>query len=366
MKKTLLIIVSAAVFTLLIFFTQKKEAQVMPEDIEPVDIQGHEIIAQKLQVPWSIAFLPDGDLLVTERSGILRVIGQNPKEIFVSEVVETGEGGLLGLALHPEYERNQYIYVYYTTVRGKEIINTVMRYVFDGTVLRDQKNIIEAIPGGQNHNGGRIAFGPDGMLYITTGDAGLERLAQDTRSLAGKILRVHEDGSIPRDNPFGNAVYSYGHRNPQGITWDSEGALWETEHGRSGVASGYDEINLIEKGANYGWPLIEGDETREGMKAPYIHSGSKNTWAPSGIAYHNGYLYFVGLRGRAVYTVAVSSAEEQKKEVKEYFKDTYGRLRSIAFDTKGNLYIGTSNTDGRGDPKTEDDILLKLPIPLSQ
>jgi glucose/arabinose dehydrogenase len=315
-------------------------------------------VADNLSVPWSLAFLPDGTLLATERNGNLRVFGVAPKTISVPGVVEVGEGGLLGIALHPDFVTNSYLYLYFTTQRDGQTINKIVRYVFDGTALMEERVIIDNIPGGTNHNGGRIAFGPDRMLYVTTGDAGTEDLAQDTSSLAGKILRVHEDGSIPADNPFNNAVYSYGHRNPQGLAWDSQSNLWETEHGRSGLRSGLDEVNFIEKGANYGWPLIEGDEKKEGMKTPVVHSGAGTTWAPSGIAYREGRLYFVGLRGQALYEAEILSGGKLG-QIQTHFENTYGRLRGIAVGPDGGLYITTSNKDGRGDPFEGDDKILK-------
>jgi glucose/arabinose dehydrogenase len=185
-------------------------------------------------------------------------------------VHHAGEGGLLGMALHPRFDEHHWIYLYLTTVSDGGAENRVERYTFENDRLSDKKIIIDKIPGANYHDGGRIAFSPDGYLYITTGDAGKSNLAQATDSLAGKILRVHDDGSIPLDNPFHNAVWSYGHRNSQGLAWDDRGRLWATEHGRSGILSGFDELNLIEKGKNYGWPVIQGDESREGMERPIV------------------------------------------------------------------------------------------------
>lgn len=318
-----------------------------------------ETVAENLDTPWEIAFLPDGDLLVAERPGILRVIGTHPAEITVPGVAESGEGGYLGLALHPDFAQNRFVYLYFTTTEQGNKVNRVIRYVFDGTSLQDANTVIEAIPASNVHNGGRLAFGPDGFLYVTTGDAGAEDNAQDTGSLAGKILRVADDGSIPNDNPFGNAVYSYGHRNPQGLAWDDEGGLWSTEHGRSGVLSGYDEVNFIEKGANYGWPEIQGDETREGMRAPAAHSGATKTWAPASLAYRDGVLYFAGLRGEALYQVPIVS-RGTLGDVTERFTGEYGRLRAVSVDAEGSLFFSTSNKDGRGKPQGGDDRVITL------
>jgi len=321
-------------------------------------VRGPEIVATELDIPWELVFLPDGDLLVTERPGRLLRIDEYKNTIPISGVAHRGEGGLLGLALHPNFAENQLIYLYLTTASGSGLTNRVERYRLDETALSARKVIIEGIPGAANHDGGRIAFGPDGMLYIATGDAGKETSAQDTASLAGKILRLNDDGSIPSDNPFGNAVYSYGHRNVQGLAWDDSGRLWATEHGRSGFQSGYDEVNLIEKGKNYGWPTIEGGATRAGMVAPALHSGAEDTWAPSGMAQLHGYLYFAGLRGESLYVVDISSGEA--KDLKSYLRGTYGRLRSVTAGPDGMLYVLTNNRDGRGSPKEKDDKIIRI------
>ncbi|MFN3188526.1 MAG: PQQ-dependent sugar dehydrogenase [Candidatus Paceibacteria bacterium] len=317
-----------------------------------------EVIVENLSVPWGIVFLPDGDLLVTERSGRLVRIGNNSQIIEVNGVSAQGEGGLLGIALHPQYEENSLLYLYMTKEDGSGLINQVERYKLENNELVNREVILANIPGARNHDGGRIAFGPDGYLYIATGDAGNPSSAQDTNSLAGKILRVSVDGDIPSDNPFGNAVYSYGHRNVQGITWDDQGQLWATEHGRSGLLSGLDEINLIEIGNNYGWPEVEGDETGEGYIAPALHSGASETWAPGGIAYVNGSLVFVGLRGETVYVTSVSGIEVG--EIERHLVNDYGRLRTVKVSPDNQLYILTSNRDGRGSPTTSDDLIIRL------
>jgi glucose/arabinose dehydrogenase len=321
--------------------------------------QDLEIVAQNLLIPWELAFLPDGGILVTERGGTLRKIGQAGFLIKVPEVVAVGEGGLLGMALHPEFVQNHWVYFYYTTNTTEGLKNIVARYVFSGGQLQNKTEIVAGIPASFNHNGGRIAFGPDNFLYITTGDAERSDLAQDVRSLAGKILRVKDDGSFPPDNPFNNAVYSYGHRNPQGLAWDGQGRLWATEHGRSGVFSGYDELNLIKKGNNYGWPIIEGEAIQAGMDAPVINSGPDVAWAPSGIAYYSGELFFAGLRGETLYAVSLAETGEVAY-MRGFFQGMMGRLRTVSLGPDGYLYVLTSNTDGRGTSLPGDDVLVRI------
>ncbi|HXK40432.1 MAG TPA: PQQ-dependent sugar dehydrogenase, partial [Candidatus Paceibacterota bacterium] len=190
------------------------------------------------------------------------------------------------------------------------------------------------------------------------GDAGNEDSAQDIGSLAGKILRVAADGSIPSDNPFSTAVYSYGHRNPQGLAWDSAGRLFATEHGRSGVRSGFDEVNLIVPSGNYGWPEIEGDEASEGMTRPLAHSGALDTWAPSGAAIVGGQLFFAGLRGEALYEASLRGGEIVG--VVAHLSGTYGRLRAAVLGPDGFLYLLTNNTDGRGTRRSGDDTVIRI------
>jgi len=327
-----------------------------PEQSSSQDI---EVIAQNLDIPWEIVFLPNGDLLVTERSGKLLKIGSETKVIKEIEGVKhIGEGGLLGLTLHPNFSVNNFIYLYSTTQDSNGITNRVERYRFSNDTLSERKVVLEKIKGSSNHDGGRIAFGPDRYLYITTGDAESPNLAQDKNSLNGKILRIKDDGSIPEDNPFGNAVYSLGHRNPQGLAWDKNGTLWETEHGPSGIQTGNDEVNLITKGGNYGWPTIKGNQTKEGLIPPIIESGSKDTWAPSGMAYYNGSLFFSGLRGEALYEVKIRNGN--KLDLFTHFKQEFGRIRAVVLGPDGYLYLSTSNRDGRGQVREGDDKIIKI------
>lgn len=318
-----------------------------------------DIIAKDLQIPWDIAFLPSGDLLVTERSGKLLRIGAQTKVVAQIEGVKhIGEGGLLGIALHPNFLTNNYIYLYSTSQTSNGIINRVERYRLSDDSLSEKITILEGIKGSKNHDGGHISFGPDGYLYITTGDAEVPNSAQDSLSLNGKILRIKDDGSIPSDNPFGNAVYSLGHRNPQGLAWDAKGNLWETEHGPSGSQTGFDELNRIQKGGNYGWPILRGDQKKEGYIAPIIQSGSKDTWAPAGLAYSKGSLFFTGLRGESLYEARI--IDDSSVVLSTHLKSVFGRLRAIRVHPDSSLYISTSNTDGRGFKKEDDDKIIKL------
>ncbi len=317
-----------------------------------------QVAASDLFVPWDIAFLPDGDMLVPERSGTLRRLGKNPGVVTVPSVLNTGEGGLMGIVLHPKFAENNLIYLYYTTAQNGQK-NRVVRFRLDGIQLSQQTIILDNIPSAIYHDGGRMAFGPDGMLYIVTGDANTPALAQDLNSLAGKTLRLTPEGQIPADNPFGTAVWSYGHRNSQGIAWDSFGRMWETEHGRSGATTGFDELNLIEKGKNYGWPTIQGSETRAGMVTPVINSGANETWAPSGLVFANGSLYFSGLLGSKLYQVRFNQ-DGGYRDLTTHYSGQFGRLRATVLGPDGSLYLSTSNRDGRGTVLPGDDKILRI------
>lgn len=317
-----------------------------------------EVIATNLEIPWEIGWLPDGSMLVTERPGRLLRISTGRQVIPIDGVQHVGEGGLLGLALHPRFSENNFLYLYLTTRASQGLINRVERYRLINDQLTDKTTIIDNIPGAQFHDGGRIAFGPDGLLYITTGDAGQSSNAQDKNSLAGKILRLKDDGSIPSDNPFGNAVYSWGHRNPQGLAWNQAGQLWATEHGRSGIRSGLDELNLIEPGKNYGWPTIEGDEEQAGLESPKLHSGSNLTWAPAGAVFLQNNLLFAGLRGEALYQARIEN--NQVKNLTTHFAEQFGRLRVVKLGSDGFIYLATSNRDGRGSIQEGDDKIIRL------
>lgn len=333
-----------------------------------------ETVADNLDIPWSIAWAPDGTVFFTERSGHLRVIqsGDLLEESIFSLDVEGVEGGLLGVALDPNYKENHFIYLYYTYNDFLSTQNKVVRYVESDLTLSEDKVLIDGIPGGPFHDGGRIEFGPDGKLYITTGDAGNAGLAQDKNSVAGKILRINSDGSIPEDNPFtDSSIYSYGHRNPQGIDWDQFGNLVATEHGPSGWRGvAHDEINLIVPGGNYGWPDIIGEETMDGLISPILQSGD-DTWAPSGAEFYDGDKipqwvgkYFVAtLLGNHLHMIDFDLEKNIVVSDQKLFTGEFGRLRDVKTGPDGYLYVLTSNQDGRGSPKANDDKILRI-VPL--
>ena len=317
------------------------------------------IVADNLDIPWEVAWLPDGTMLITERPGTLLAISNGERtSIPLPDTRETGESGLLGLAVHPRFNQTNWLYLYRTTPSGQALTNRVERYTLRDNQLTERTVLISDIPGAQFHDGGRIAFGPDGYLYITTGDATEPELAQDRDSPAGKILRLSEDGQLPPDNPFNTPIYSWGHRNPQGLAWDAAGRLWATEHGRSGAQSGLDEINLIKPGQNYGWPTIEGDATAPNLVEPVMHSGASDTWAPAGAAIIGNKLFFTGLRGESLYEATIQG--ENLTNLKQHFRQQFGRLRAVTVGPDGALYISSSNTDGRGTVQANDDKIIRL------
>ena len=331
-------------------------------------------VAENLEIPWEIVFAPDGRIFFTERVGNLRVIENgllNPEPI-TSIDVGAGEGGLLGLALDPSFEQNHFLYLYYTYFEFPFTYNKVVRYTEKDNALSDEVILIDKIPGAAWHDGGRLKFGPDEKLYITTGDAGNADSAQDLNSLGGKILRINSDGTIPSDNPFSDSmVFSYGHRNPQGIDWDPiTGKLVASEHGPSGERGfAHDEVNVIESGKNYGWPKVIGGEHDPEFVDPIIHTGD-DTWAPSGATFYDSTnipewenKYFIAtLRGNHLRMLDLDVEANQVVSSEAIFSN-YGRLRDASMGPDGNLYILTSNQDGRGTPAENDDRILKI-IPI--
>ncbi len=331
-----------------------------------------------LNIPWEMTFAPDGRIFVTERQGKILVIkdGKLQNEPWISlDVAAVGEGGLLGMALDPKFTENHYLYVAETyLVSATKFQNRLFRLREDTTTGKGvvDKVILDNAAGNVFHDGGRVKFGPDDKLYWTVGETGNPELAQDLSSLNGKILRINPDGTIPEDNPFpGSPVYSYGHRNPEGLAWQpGTGRLYETEHGPSGgfYGVGQDEVNYIEPGKNYGWPVIHGDQSREGMVSPVIQSGESGTWAPSGCTFvtggqWDGSLLFAGLRGQSLYRLAIDKNDPTKAiTLEKYLTGQYGRLRDVVQGPDGTLYLITNNTDGRGDPHPGDDRILQLTL----
>jgi len=310
-------------------------------------------LAVGLQVPWDLAVLPGGDILVTlrERAEVVRVDGAGATQVAarIDEVAPAGEGGLLGIALSPRFASDRLVYLYYSVARE----NRVVRFTYTGTGLTDPTPIVTGIPRAGNHNGGRLRFGPDGYLYIGTGDAGLGENAQDRNSLGGKILRVAADGSIPADNPFGNAVYSYGHRNVQGLGWDGSGRLYASEFGQDT----FDELNLIRAGGNYGWPLVEGMSQQPDLVSPLLVWRPVDA-SPSGIAVsRSGTVYIAALRGQRVWTTSPAGAGMTQPTV---FLDGLGRIRDVEIVGE-NLLVLTNNT-ARGTPRSGDDRLVSVPL----
>ncbi|SFJ42827.1 Glucose/arabinose dehydrogenase, beta-propeller fold [Halobacillus dabanensis] len=314
-----------------------------------------EVVTENLDVPWSIEKHNDTFYIIERPGNIVKieegeVIRQNVE--LEKEIATASEAGLLGFVLSPDFSESKSAYAYYTYENSKGQFNRIIELRLEDDVWREESLLLDNIPSGSWHHGGRIKIGPDGNLYATTGDGYEEDIAQDLHSLGGKVLRMNLDGSIPSDNPFPNSyVYSYGHRNPQGITWSSEGFIYASEHGDNAN----DEINLIEPGQNYGWPIIEGHEEQEGMVPPLFTSGENETWAPSGMDYYDGRLYVAALRGSALLEFDLD--EKEHREV----ITGLGRLRDVLI-VDGSLYFISNNTDGRGNPEDNDDKLYKIPL----
>ncbi|MHA7304680.1 PQQ-dependent sugar dehydrogenase [Arthrobacter sp. TMN-49] len=313
-----------------------------------------------LQSPWSMVLLADGSLLVSERDTgqILEVSETGAKRGIgaVPGVVPAGEGGLLGLAVGPGCVDTAApcvdLFAYLTTGTDNRIVRIPVQGAAGVRALGAPATILEGIPKASNHNGGRLAFSPDGMLYATTGDAGNRNAAQDAASLSGKILRLTPGGGIPTDNPFpGSRVWSLGHRNPQGIAWDGQGRMWASEFGQNT----WDELNEIQPGSNYGWPVVEG----KGDDARFINpvlEWPTNEASPSGIAIQGTTLYMAALRGERLWVVELAGPPRAQARL----IGAYGRLRDVAIAGDGSLYILTNNTDGRGNPRQGDDRIVAL------
>ena len=313
-------------------------------------------IASRLDVPWGITFLPGGDALVAERTtgDVVRIPkdGGTAKKVMAVPGVDTdaGEGGLLGLALSPTYKQDKLVYAYFTSSGD----NRIVRFKLGGT----PQPVLTGLKRGFIHNGGRIAFGPDGKLYAGVGDTGDTDLPQDRGSQNGKILRMNPDGSVPSDNPFaGSRVYSLGHRNVQGLAWDGKGRMWAAEFGQNT----FDEVNRIRAGNNYGWPNVEGRGSTDGGK----YTNPAKTWrtsdaSPSGIAIRGGKLYMAALQGKGIWRMTIRSGSTLGTP-KLLYGGRWGRLRTVVKAPGRGLWVATSNTDGRGQPQSGDDHIYRVP-----
>jgi glucose/arabinose dehydrogenase len=324
-----------------------------------------------LEIPWSLVFLPDGRALVSERPGRIRLIedGLLRQEPYAElDVAHIGEGGLMGLALHPRFPEQPYVYAMLTYRGERGLGNRVIRLEHVGEHARFDRVILDNIPGARFHNGGRIAFGPDGMLYVATGELFEADLAQRLDSLAGKILRITPEGEIPPDNPSSRSpIYSYGHRNPQGLAWHPEtGELYASEHGPSGEFGfgAYDEINIIRPGRNYGWPLKVGAAGVQDLEDP-LAAWVELTTPPGGMAFYGSDLFVATLRSEALLRIELAEDGRHITEIERWFAEDprrgrFGRLRDVVVGPDGALYLLTSNKDGRGTPRPNDDTIYRI------
>lgn len=313
------------------------------------------VIAENLNVPWSIQ--KSGETwYVSERPGTIAVIRENEvdrQEVrFEKELADVSEAGLLGFELTPDFEQSGEAFAYYSYHQEGRIRNRVVVLAQKENRWEENRLLLDDIPGGNTHDGGRIKIGPDQKLYVTTGDAGEKEEAQNKNTLNGKILRMNQDGTVPEDNPFpGSYIYSYGHRNPQGLAWSADGTMYASEHGNQAN----DEINRIEHGKNYGWPVIQGEQEQKGMETPLMTSGSNQTWAPSGLVIQKDTLYVAGLRGKAIFKFDLETEKIQN------MSEGMDRIRDIWLEGE-YLYFISNNTDGRGSPRQGDDKLYRLKL----
>lgn len=313
------------------------------------------LVAEGLDVPWSIERVGES-FYVTERPGSIVKIEKGKIERQAVELEKqlytASEAGLLGFVLAPDFTQSQLAYAYYSYEDNSVQFNRIVTLHLENGIWSEETLLVDRIPSAAWHSGGRLKIGPDGMLYTTTGDASTPDIAQNIESLSGKILRMNLDGTIPDDNPYANSyVYSYGHRNPQGMTWLPDGTFYASEHGQSAN----DEINLIEAGENYGWPIIQGVEEAEGLRAPLFTSGRESTWAPSGMDHYNERLYVAALRGTTILAFNLNTGDY------EAAIEGFGRIRDVRIE--GNeLFFVTNNLDGRGTPQENDDKLYRVTL----
>ncbi len=330
------------------------------DDLDPDDpaVLRSETVATGLTSPWGLASTADGAVLLSERDTgrILRLdpaTGEREVLRTLPDVVPGGEAGLLGLALSPDESA---LLAYYTVQETSRVVSMP----WDGERLGEPEVLLEDIPGGAGfHQGGRLLVGPDDLLYVGTGDNGVPASAQDTESLSGKVLRLTLDGEPAPGNPFDNEVYSYGHRNVEGLAFDDRGRLWASEFG----ANAFDELNLVEPGANYGWPQVEGSGGGDGLTDPVVVWSTADA-SPSGLAFWDGSLWMAALRGERLWEIPLADSGAGVGQPVGHLAGELGRLRSVlalpATDGPGELLLVTSNTDGRGEVRDGDDRALLL------
>lgn len=337
---------------------------------DPADAPHYEVVGTGYEVPWGLDELPNGELVVAERNGTISLLNpKNGEKTLLGQrpALDQGEGGLLGLAVDPDFSQTGWVYCYETHRESNRIVRLKLA---DGQ-LAEEKILLDGIPKARFHNGGILRFGPDGWLYAGTGDGRNPEFAQDPESLAGKILRMTRDGQPAPGNPFGDLVYSSGHRNVQGLAWDSSGQLYATEHGPSGEINGWcchDEVNRIVAGGNYGWPKVIGSDDCADCIPPLAHSG-RDTWAPGGCIIlrgsewenYEGQLLLAALRGMHLRTFALQEQNTGRSGASSvWFPDELGRLRNVFQSSDGSVYFCSSNRDGRGRPLDGDDKIYRL------
>lgn len=332
-------------------------------------------VATGLDTPWEILWGPDGWLWVTERVGRISRInpetGQSVPLLQIPDVYEQGESGLLGMALHPNFADSPHVFVAYTYREGAQILERIVRFTYDGTTLTDMRILLDRIPAATIHNGCRLLILPDRTLLVTTGDANNTATAQNLQSPNGKVLRLRLDGTIPADNPFPNSpIWSFGHRNAQGLT-SYDGIVYSSEHGPNSD----DEINIIEPGRNYGWPIVMGycDSPAERVFCEQNNVAEPiaawtPTVAPCGLAYYahdripqwQHSLLLVTLKAARLIVLALDSSRRHILSERHYLVNELGRLRAICVSPDGRVFIGTSNRDGRGSPRSGDDRIVEV------